>query len=153
MKKRIMMFLTLLFSTLGAVAQNTITIGNAKMEYLSLGNSVSVPVMMDNTDNIVAVELTVKVPRGGSINGDGCQLTASRANSHQISVACIDGENNIYKVTAFSASNKPFIGSSGQVMTLDVLTSQNWLDGRTYALTVTKALLCKRILFSFSIIY
>ena len=138
-----MMFLTLLLSTLGVVAQNTITIGNAEMEYLSLGQTVSVPVTMENVDDIVAVELTVKVPRGGSINGDGCQLTANRADGHQISAVCIDDGNNLYKVTAFSASNKPFIGSSGQVMTLDVLTSQNWLDGRTYALTVTKALLCK----------
>ena len=53
MKKRIMMFLTLLLSTLGAVAQNTITIGNAEMEYLSLGQSVSVPVTMENVDDIV----------------------------------------------------------------------------------------------------
>ena len=140
-----MIFLTLLLSTLGAVAQskNTIAIGNAEMEYLSLGQSVSLPVTMDNSDNIVAVELTVKLPRGGSINGDGCQLVASRADGHQISAACIDGDNNIYKVTAFSASNKPFKGSSGQLMTLDVVTSQDWLDGRTYAVTITKALLCK----------
>ena len=142
MKNRIMMFLTLLLSTLGVVAQNTIAIGNVEMEYLSLGQSVSVPVTMENVDDIVAVELTIKMPRGGRINAEGCQLTASRANSHQISAACIDGENNIYKVTAFSASNKPFKGNNGELMTLDIVTSQEWLDGRTYAVTVTKALLC-----------
>jgi len=138
-----MMFLTLLLSTIGAAAQNIIAIGNEEMEYLSLGQSVSLPVTMDNADNIVAVELTLKLPRGGSLNTDGCQLVANRADGHQISAACIDGENNLYKVTAFSASNKPFKGNSGQLMTLDVVTSQEWLDGRTYAVTVTKALLCK----------
>ena len=143
MKKNIMMFLTLLLSTLGAVAQNTIAIGNTEMEYLSLGQSVSLPVTMDNVDDIVAVELTVKVPRGGSLNFDGCQLTASRADGHQISAACIDGNNNIYKITIFSATNKPLKESSGQLMTLDIVTSQEWLDGRTYAVTITKALLCK----------
>ena len=139
-----MIFLTLLLSTLGAVAQskNTIAIGNTEMEYLSLGQSVSLPVTMDNSDDIVAVELTVKLPRGGSINADGCQLVSSRADGHQISAACIDGDNNIYKVTAFSASNKPFKSNSGQLITLDVVTSQDWLDGRTYAVTITKALLC-----------
>ena len=138
------MLLTLLLSTLGAVAQNknTIAIGTAEMEYLSLGQSVSLPVTMDNSDDIVAVELTVKLPRGGSLNTDGCQLTAVRADGHQLSAVCIDGDNNLYKVTAFSAQNKPFKGNSGQLMTLDVVTSQQWLDGFTYAVTITKALLC-----------
>ncbi len=139
------MFLTLLLSTLGAVAQvqNTVSIGTAEMEYLSLGESVGLPVTMNNTDDIVAVELTVQLAKGSSINAGGCQLTAARADGHQISAACIDQGNNIYKVTAFSASNKPFKGNSGQIMTLDVVTSPNWLDGRTYSVTVTKALLCK----------
>ena len=137
------MFLSLLLTTLGAVAQNTIAVGNAEMEYLSLGQSVSLPVTMDNTDDIVAVELWVKLPRGSHLNADGCQLNAVRADGHQISAACIDGNNNIYKVTAFSASNKPFKANSGQLMTLDIVTSPEWLDGRTYAVTVTKALLCK----------
>ena len=143
--KKIMMFLTLLLSTLGAVAQaqNTVSIGSAEMEYLSLGETVGLPVTMDNTDDIVAVELTVQLPKGSSINANGCQLTPARANGHQISAACIDGDNNIYKVTAFSASNKPFKGTNGQIMTIDVVTSPNWLDGRTYSVTVTKALLCK----------
>ena len=142
-EKTFMLLLTLLLSTLGAVAQNTIAIGTAQMEYLSLGQAVSVPVTMENAEDIVAVELTVKLPRGGRVNGDGCQLTASRANGHQISVACIDNDNNLYKVTAFSAQNKPFVGTSGEIMKLDVVTSQEWLDGRTYAVTLTKALLCK----------
>ena len=139
------MFLTLLLSTLGAVAQaqNTVSIGSAEMEYLSLGETVGLPVTMDNTDDIVAVELTVQLPKGSIINANGCQLTPARANGHQISAACIDGDNNIYKVTAFSASNKPFKGTNGQIMTIDVVTSPNWLDGRTYSVTVTKALLCK----------
>ena len=143
MKKNIMMFLTLLLSTLGAVAQNTITIGNSEMEYLLLGESVSVPVAMENVDDIVAVEIIVKLPEGASINADGCQLVASRANGHQISASCIDGNKNLYKVTAFSASNKPFKGNSGELMNLDIVTSAGWLDGRTYAVTITKALLCK----------
>ena len=143
MKTRIMLFLTLLLSVLGASAQNTITIGNVEMEYLSLGQSVSVPVTMDNVDDIVAVELIVKVAPGGSIYADGCQLSPSRANGHQVSAACIDSENNLWKVTAFSALNKPFKDNSGQLLTLDVVTGGNWLDGHTYALTATKALLCK----------
>ena len=143
MKSRIIMFLLVMLSTLWTAAQNTIKIAGVEMEYLSLGQSVSIPVTMDNVDDIVAAELTVKLPRGGSINPDGCQLTASRADGHQISASCVDADNNIYKVTAFSAMNKPFKGSSGQLMTLDVVTSQGWLDGHTYAVTVTKALLCK----------
>ena len=145
MKKSIMISVAMLLATLGAVAQNTntIAIGTSDMEYLLLGQSVTVPVTMENVDDIVAVELKVKLPRGGSINASGCQMDADRADGHQISAACIDSENNIYKVTAFSASNKPFKGNSGQVMTLDVVTSQDWLDGRTYPVTLTNALLCK----------
>jgi len=141
--KTFMLFLALLLSTLGAVAQNTVAIGSAEMAYLELGQSVSVPVTMENIDDIVAVELQVKLPRGGSINGDGCQLSASRADGHQLSAACIDSDNNLYKVTVFSAQNKPLKGHSGLLLTLDVVTSQQWLDGRSYAVTVTKALLCK----------
>lgn len=143
MEKRIVIVAALLLCALRMAAQNTIAIGSADMEYLSLGQSVSLPVTMNNADPVVAVELLVKVPRGGSINAAGCQLDAARADGHQISADRIDETNNIYKVTAFSASNKPFKGSSGQVMTLDIVTSTEWLDGRTYAITITKALLCK----------
>lgn len=140
------MFLMLLLSTLGAVAyaQNTISIGSAEMEYLSLGETVGLPVTMDNTDDIVAVELTMQLPQGSSVNAEGCQISAARTNGHQISAACIDHGNNIYKVTAFSASNKALKGNSGQIMTIDIRTSPTWRDGRTYAVTVTKALLCKK---------
>ena len=143
-KARITGLLILLLASMGATAQNTIAIGKANMEFLSLGQSVSVPVSMENTEEIVALELFVKLPRGGGINADGCQLDASRADDHQMSAACINGDENIYKVTAFSASNKPFKGNSGQLMTLDVVTSEDWLDGRSYAVTITKALLCKK---------
>ena len=142
MKTRLLL-LAMLLSAGGAAAQNTIAIGENEMEYLSLGQSVSLPVTMNNVDDIVAVELTVKLPNGGRLNTDGCQLTAARANSHQLSAACIDRDNNIYKVTAFSAQNNVFQDHSGQLMTLDVVTSEEWLDGRTYSVTVTKALLCK----------
>ena len=141
---RITGILILLLTSMGATAQNTIAIGKANMEFLSLGQSVSVPVTMENTEDIVALELFVKLPRGGGINADGCQLAASRADGHQISAACINGDENIYKVTAFSAYNKPFKGNSGQLMTLDVVTSEDWVDGRSYAVTITKALLCKK---------
>ncbi len=141
-KKTTMTLLTMLLSLLGAAAQNTIAIGNAEMEYLSLGQSVSLPVMMDNADDIVAIELTVKTPQGGSINTNGCQLAPGRSDGHQLSVAKI--EENLYKVTAFSAANKPFKANSGQLATLDVVTSQNWVDGYTYAIIITKALLCKQ---------
>ncbi len=140
-KKKSIMLLVLLLSVMGAVAQNTIAVGNAEMEYLSLGQSVSLPVTMDNADDIVAIELTVQTPQGSRLNTDGCQLTANRANGHQISAANIG--DNLYKVTAFSAANKPFKGNSGQVATLDIVTSEYWADGLTYAVTVTKALLCK----------
>ncbi len=142
-KVTIVTLLALLWPVLGAVSQNTVAIGSAEMAYLDLGQPVSVPVTMDNTDDIVAVELQVKLPRGGSINADGCQLSASRADGHQLSAACIDSDNNLYKVTVFSAENKPLKGHSGLLLTLDVTTSQQWLDGRSYAVTVTKALLCK----------
>ena len=95
MRPRIMLFLMLLLSTIGAVAQNTISIGNVEMEYLSLGQSVGLPVIMDNVDDIVAVELIIKVPRGGSLNPNGCQLNSSRADGHQLSAVCIDNDNNL----------------------------------------------------------
>ena len=139
-----MTLVMLLLSGLGAASQNTIAIGSAEMEYLALGESVNVPVTMENADEIVAVELTVKLPRGGSIRDEGCQMVASRADGHQTSVSCIDGNNNLWKVTAFSAQNKAFKGNSGELMTLDIVTSPEWLDGRTYQILITKALLCKR---------
>lgn len=141
-KKQAIMLLALLLPFMGAVAQNTIAIGSAEMDYLSLGQSISLPVTMDNADDIVAIELIVETPQGSRLNTGSCQLTADRSDGHQLSAANIG--DNLYKVTAFSASNKPFRANSGQVATLDIVTSPNWNDGFTYAVTVTKALLCKR---------
>ena len=82
-----MTLVMLLLSGLGAASQNTIAIGSAEMEYLSLGLSVNVGVTMENSDEIVAAEITVKLPRGCSSEETSCQMLASRADGHQTSVS------------------------------------------------------------------
>lgn len=102
-----------------ANAQNNLTISNIDIKP---GESVTLPVMMNNSDNIIAFQFSISLSEGLTIakemNEDDelaycVELTSRKKSDHTIS--CGDPVNGVYTIAAFSATNKTFRDNSGAI--------------------------------------
>lgn len=132
------LFLSLLMAlvTIGAFAQtNRLYIPDLKM---SRGSEATLSVFMENTDEITAVEFTLEVPAGFSINPVSAVLT-KRAKNHQMTVRKL--KNGKYKFVVMSQSNVPIEGIAGRLFTVRVTSPENLTDECDYPLTVSSAVM------------
>lgn len=92
----------------------------------SIANSqkVVLPIEMDNTSDVVAVQFTLEVPSGISINTGSAKLNASRRVDHNIIFRSIGG--NKYMCMINSTRNKVIPGNEGNLITIELTkTSSN----------------------------
>ena len=85
------------------------------------GETITVELSVDNTMPFVAFQADIPMDAALSYVEGTAALNAARANGHSFSVQVVSG--NILKVFAFSMSNTSFSGSSGAVMTLQLLAT------------------------------
>ena len=89
-KSLLLLFLTISIS-IGTYAQtNRIYIPDLKM---SRGSETTLSVFMDNTDNVTAVEFTLEMPSGFTVNPVSAVLT-DRAKNHQIIARALKNGTN-----------------------------------------------------------
>ena len=116
-----------------AQTENQIIVNDVQMT----ANSEKVlTVNMNNKDDIVAVELSLRVPNGFSIDPDFITLS-DRAQNHQVTARKIDG--NRYSIVIVSPDNKPFNGTSGTLLSM-TLKAGAVSDGE-YSLTLLDAIM------------
>lgn len=114
-KKLIAIIYAFLLSAVTTFAQNnTLSIPDA---YVAQGSSIELPVHMDNTSDVVAVQFTLYVPDGISVKPETAKLT-ERADGHSISMKQMD--KNKYMALLFSGENKPFLGRTGKLLSVDM---------------------------------
>ena len=86
MIKRLFTALTLLlFCGSALFAQNTLTVPSVT---IAKGKSMSLPVRMNNTADIVAVQFTLTLPDGITLDTENCVL-AERAAGHSLTMRSI----------------------------------------------------------------
>lgn len=140
--KHIKSFFLLLFMawlTIGAHAQtNRIYIPDTKM---ARGSEAVLPVYMNNVNEVTAVEFTLEVPNGFSINPISAVL-AERANGHQITARSLS--NGKYKFVIMSTTNTPISGIAGVLFTMHVTASDNATDDVDYPLVITNAVMATK---------
>ena len=111
MKHTKSLFLSLLMTliSVGAYAQtNRLYIPELKM---SRGSEATLSVFMDNAEEITAVEFTLEVPTGFTVNPVSAVLT-ERAKNHQITARKL--KNGNYKFVVMSQSNAAIDGIAGR---------------------------------------
>lgn len=108
---------TLLLSVESAFGQNTLTTPDVSV---TLGSSATLPVNLYNKDEVVALQFTLTVPEGISINPRSAKLT-ERSDGHSVTVRKT-GENT-YTAMVVSGQNKPVKGNSGTLLNLDIEAS------------------------------
>lgn len=112
----------LLFCGSCLFAQNTLTIPNVT---IAKGKSVSLPVRMNNTADIVAVQFTLTLPDGVLLDVDKA-LLSERASAHSLTVRRTAA--NQYVALLFSGSNAPVSGSAGELLSVDLTVSSNVVE-------------------------
>ena len=96
-------------------SKNKLTITDAEV---CKGKQTTLPVNMNNTESITALQFEVSLPEGVSISK--CQLTERKGEDHTVSYKILPNGN--YQVTAISLSKANFDGTAGALLnlTLDV---------------------------------
>ena len=96
------------------------------------GRQITLPVNMNNTESITALQFEVSLPEGVAISK--CQLTERKGEDHTVSYKKLPNGN--YQVTAISLSKANFGGTAGALLnlTLDVdegVTADDYTIGLT----------------------
>lgn len=122
--------------SIGAYAQtNRLYIPDITM---SRGGEATLSVFMDNVDEVTAVEFTLEVPTGFSINPASAFLT-ERAQSHQLTARKL--KNGKYKFVVMSTTNTPIEGIGGSLFSMRVIAHDNVSDNCDYPMTISDAVM------------
>lgn len=120
----------------GAYAQlNSLSIPGITM---SRGSEATLSVFMDNVDEVTAVEFTLEVPTGFTINPVSAIL-AERAKNHQMTARKL--KNGKYKFMVLSDSNTPIDGIAGELFTMQINAAESLTDETDYPMIMTDAVM------------
>ena len=113
---KIALLLAFILASIGICAQETnrLSIQGKKMQR---GSEITVPVNMDNVDDIVAVQFTLTVPSGFTVNPVSATLS-SRKRDHSITARSMG--NNKYKFVIVSPTNSVIEGFKGKLFSFNV---------------------------------
>ena len=122
-----------LLTSLTANAYNKLSIPDVLMQK---GGSIDLPVNLDNDDQVVALQFTLTVPDGFTINVNSSRVT-ERSTDHQLRVKRMQG--NDYLCMLYSVENTVLSGNRGAVMYVSLTAPTGVSEGDEFPLTLTEA--------------
>lgn len=131
--KRLLLVICILLVGLStALAQhNTLTIPDVTV---AKGKTISLPIYLDNTADVVALQFTLTVPDGISVNSSSATLT-ERSDGHAVVLKNVG--SNKYVAMVFSSKNTALKGRTGQIMSVPLTASNAVEEGMVYPLTLS----------------
>lgn len=127
--------LLMLFVTSAWAQKNTLEIPDVTV---AQGKSISLPVNMENSADIVAVQFTMTTADGVTFSTETARTT-ERADGHSLTMRSI-GVNK-YMVMIFSSQNRAFIGRTGSIMTVVLNTSSSLKEGDKIPITLSDVII------------
>ena len=127
--------LLMLFVASAWAQKNTLEIPDVTV---AQGKSISLPVNMENSADIVAVQFTMTTADGVTFSTETARTT-ERADGHSLTMRSI-GVNK-YMVMIFSSQNRPFIGRTGSIMTVVLNTSSSLKEGEKIPITLSDVII------------
>ena len=127
--------LLMLFVASAWAQKNTLEIPDVTV---AQGKSISLPVNMENSADIVAVQFTMTTADGVTFSTETAQTT-ERADGHSLTMRPI-GVNK-YMVMIFSSQNRAFIGRTGSIMTVVLNTSSSLKEGDKIPITLSDVII------------
>ena len=123
--------LLMLFVASAWAQKNTLEIPDVTV---AQGKSISLPVNMENSADIVAVQFTMTTADGVTFSTETARTT-ERADGHSLTMRSI-GVNK-YMVMIFTSQNRAFIGRTGSIMTVVLNTSSSLKEGDKIPVTLS----------------
>lgn len=127
--------LLMLFVASAWAQKNTLEIPDVTV---AQGKSISLPVNMENSADIVAVQFTMTTADGVTFSTETARTT-ERADGHSLTMRPI-GVNK-YMIMIFSSQNRPFIGRTGSIMTVVLNTSSSLKEGDKIPVTLSDVII------------
>lgn len=127
--------LLMLFVASAWAQKNTLEIPDVTV---AQGKSISLPVNMENSADIVAVQFTMTTADGVTFSYETARTT-ERADGHSLTMRPI-GVNK-YMVMIFSSQNRAFIGRTGSIMTVVLNTSSSLKEGDKIPVTLSDVII------------
>lgn len=106
------------------------------------GKVAGVPVHLTNSDEIVALQFTLTLPRGFSIPDTTRMLLSDRKVDHAVSVKSL-GYND-YLFVVYSSTNTPLRGNSGILLQIPVAVPDTCTEGTRHAFSFKQVILSNR---------
>lgn len=98
------------------------------------GKSINLPIYLDNTEDIVAVQFTLELAEGFSLEPASATLT-ERATAHSLVMKEI--AHNKYMAMIFSISNTPIVGRTGVLLYVPLSAQSSMPDQVSYPMTLS----------------
>lgn len=138
--KHLLLIVCILLSAASAALgqDNIITIPDVSV---ANGKTISLPVNMDNSADVVAVQFTLTVPDGLSINASSAALS-DRSDNHSVTFRSIGG--NKYMAMIFSSQNKAIKGRTGKLMSVSLTASNTLEEGTEHQLVLSDCVIGAR---------
>ncbi len=130
----------LLMASLPSAAQTTNRLYTPDIKSLP-GSTVSLPVLVQNEDDIVAVQFTLQVPEGVSLKTSSVSLS-ERKDDHTVTFRSLG--NSEYMCVVYSPSNLPLKGNSGELLSVELAVPASFSEGSTHEFSLRDAVLSKR---------
>lgn len=136
-KKIIVALIALILIVTGASAQtgNSLTVSDVTA---ARGSTISLPIVMENTAEIVAVQFTLEMPDGVTLNPQQLKKSERLAN-HTVSVREVSSGK--YTFIIMSATNEPIRSYTGKLFTIVMQTGIHMYEGCTYPLVISDAVM------------
>ena len=122
------------FSALPLAADNVLSVSDIEGV---VGKTVSVPVSLTNTDQVVSLQFDIKLPFPMP-SGAKATLT-DRSNGHVAGIRSL-GDNR-YTIVVATLENKPLRGNSGPLLSLPVAVSTNATAPAVYVMEVSNVVM------------
>lgn len=139
--KRISIILLAMFLgmvSLGAQNSNSLFIPDLTAQ---AGSTVKLPLDMDNTSEVVAVEFTIRMPEGSTLDTSTARLT-NRATDH--SVTFRGQGTGTYHGLVYSPTNSPLLGRTGEIMAVNMTVNEDYAEGTLHSIELTDIVLVLR---------
>lgn len=121
-----------------ATAQNNLSVGKLTG---GQGKDVLIPVSLENTDEVVALQFDLQLPFDRS-SRTAPTLSQSRINEHTVSVRNLG--NHKYRVVVVNMSNRPLSGNAGTIINFPMAVPTGLDPGTEYAVSLSDVIITNR---------
>ncbi len=139
MKRYILFLFALLSAVISTTAQTTENVIVLNDFVGGINRTISVPIYMDNSDDVIGIQFDVELPFSMPANGTPRLGGRAMASGHSVSVHTISAATTSYRVVVMNTANKAVAGNSGELLSLPMVAQDKGV--MTYTIKITNVVL------------